>query len=74
MCLKTAEIELMDEFWKGLAENGAWALVAGFLLHTVIKAWAADRAQMVVLMTEFKDALYALKSAVEEMNRRLARE
>lgn len=65
---------MSEEGWSGLAANGPWALAAGFLLHQVIKAWTMDRQQLTVLMTEFRDALYALKSAVDELRRRIAKE
>lgn len=57
----------MDDFFKSLAENGPWALVAGFLLHQVIKAWTTDRNQLNGLLTDFKDALISLKGAVEDL-------
>lgn len=57
----------MDEMVKSLAANGPWALMAGWLLTQVIRAWTNDRNQLVNLLTEFKDALMSLKSAVEEL-------
>ncbi len=42
-------------------------MAAGFLLHQVIKAWTNDRQQLIVLLTEFKDAMTALKMAVNEL-------
>ena len=64
---------MTNELWQGLANNGPWALVAGFLLQQVIKAWTADRQQLVVLMTEFRDALNALKSAVEDLRMQISK-
>ncbi len=57
----------MDDVLKSFAENGPWAVAAAFLLHTVIKAWASDRAQLNELMTSFRDTLAGLKGAVEDL-------
>lgn len=62
----------MDEQWiSTFAANGPWALAAAFLLHQVIKAWTNDRQQLNGLLTDFKDALIALKTAVEELKTEL---
>jgi hypothetical protein len=55
----------MDEVLKSFGENGPWALMAGFLLHQVIKAWTSDRAQLSGLLTEFREALAGLANAVD---------
>lgn len=52
---------------KGLASSGPWALVAGFLLHTLIKAWTADRAALTGVMTEVRDALRDLQHALDRL-------
>ncbi|MBX3115613.1 MAG: hypothetical protein KF824_13535 [Fimbriimonadaceae bacterium] len=57
----------MDQLLNSLAANGPWAIMAGWLLTRVIKAWTDDRNQLVNLLTEFKDALMSLKGAVEEL-------
>jgi hypothetical protein len=56
-----------------LAQNGPWAVVAGFLLWTVIKAWNSDRDQVTKLLGDFKDALSGLQKAVEHLTERLDR-
>lgn len=61
----------MDEVLKSFGENGPWALAAGFLLHQVIKAWTADRAQLNELLTEFREALTGLAHAVEGLRSEL---
>lgn len=58
---------------EALAQNGPWALVAGFLLWTVIKAWNGDREQVTKLLGDFKDALSGLQKAVEHLTDRLDR-
>lgn len=57
----------MDQLLTSLAANGPWAVMAGWLLTRVIKAWTDDRNQLVNLLTEFKDALHSLKDAVEDL-------
>ena len=64
---------LPDMAWSSLAQNGPWAVVAGFLLWTVIKAWNADRDQVTKLLGDFKDALSGLQKAVEHLTERLDR-
>jgi K+ transporter len=49
----------------GLASNGPWALVAGFLLWQVMKAWTADRQQVTELLKEFKASIDELTHAVK---------
>lgn len=58
-----------EQLITSLAANGPWAAAAGFLLHQVIKAWTDDRQQLIRLMTEFKDTLTALTTAVKELNK-----
>jgi hypothetical protein len=62
-----------DLAWSVLAQNGPWAVVAGFLLWTVIKAWNSDRDQVTKLLGDFKDALSGLQKAVEHLTERLDR-
>jgi hypothetical protein len=62
-----------DLAWSVLAQNGPWAVVAGFLLWTVIKAWNSDRDQVTKLLGDFKDALSGLQRAVEHLTERLDR-
>lgn len=62
-----------DTAWSALAQNGPWAIMAGFLLWTVIKAWNADRDQVTKLLGDFKDALSGLQGAVEHLTDRLDR-
>lgn len=58
---------MIEDITQSFAQNGPWAVAAGFLLHQVIKAWTNDRQQLIVLLTEFKDAMTALKMAVNEL-------
>lgn len=59
---------VMDQLLTSLASNGPWAVMAGWLLTKVIKAWTDDRSQLVNLLSEFKDALHSLKGAVEDLH------
>lgn len=63
----------MNELLAGLAGNGPWALVAGFLLWQVIKAWAADRDTLTRFLTEFRSTLESLKDAVDALRTELGR-
>lgn len=49
----------------GLASNGPWALVAGFLLWQIMKAWTQDRQQVTELLRDFKASIDKLTHAVE---------
>ena len=60
-----------NELITGLANNGPWALVAGFLLLQVLNAWKGDRDQLTQLLTDFKATLDALKGAVDNLSDRL---
>ncbi|MGV3613851.1 MAG: hypothetical protein ACO1SV_00830 [Fimbriimonas sp.] len=53
-------------FYAELGKSGPWALVAGVLLWTVIKAWNADRATVMEVLPQFRDAIVALKNSVEQ--------
>lgn len=59
----------MDAVLTRLAENGPWAMVAGFLLWQVITAWTADRRQLAELLTEFRDVIGGLERAVADLSR-----
>ena len=61
----------MTGFLAALASNGPWALVAGFLLQQVIKAWTSDRRQLTELLGEFKTALEKLETAVTKLSDRI---
>lgn len=68
----------IDDFAQGLANNGPWAILAGYLLKKVLDAWTGDRAQVTVLLGEFKStldsfagALTSLKVAVDHLSGRL---
>ena len=61
----------MNEFLTELAKSGPWAVMAGFLLWTVIKAWTVDRAQVTQLLGEFRGTLDGLKTAVDHLAERL---
>lgn len=60
-----------DVFMKELAQNGPWAIVAGFLLWTVIKAWTADRGMVTQLLSEFRSSIDKLSAAVTKLTERL---
>ena len=55
------------EFIRPLAQNGPWALVAGFLLWTVIKAWNGDRQLTFGLLGDFQKAIEGLVTAVQNL-------
>lgn len=55
------------ELIKPLASNGPWAIMAGFLLSQILKAWNADRTSLVELMGQFKQSLDSLKVAVDQL-------
>ena len=57
----------MDELIRGLATNGPWAMVAGFLLWKVIEAWNKDREQVTLLIGDFRETLQALKASVDHL-------
>ena len=60
-----------SELVTGLANNGPWALVAGFLLWQVMNAWKGDREQLTTLLAQFKATLDGLKQAVDNLTDRL---
>jgi hypothetical protein len=60
-----------DTLLSGLASNGPWAAMAGFLLWQLLKAWQGDRQQLTDLLSSFKGALDSLKEAVEHLTNRL---
>lgn len=56
---------------KTLAANGPWAVMAGFLLWTILKAWTGDRNALTDLMSSFKTSIDGLREAVEYLTIRL---
>ena len=56
----TAEASFLTE----LGKSGPWALVAGFLLWMVIKAWNQDRAQVTQLMGSFQQSIDKLTTEI----------
>jgi hypothetical protein len=67
---------MLETLMQGLAANGPWALMAGFLLIRILKAWDGDRQQALKLMTEFhnsmekqSEALYELTEAVRALRK-----
>ena len=63
--------EVPSELVTGIANNGPWALVAGFLLMQVMNAWKGDRDQLTKLLIDFKTTLDGLKGAVDNLSERL---
>jgi len=51
-------------FLTELGKSGPWALVAGFLLWMVIKAWNQDRAQVTQLMGSFQQSIDKLTTEI----------
>lgn len=56
-----------DTFLSELAKSGPWAVVAGFLLWTVIKAWNKDREQVTGLLGEFRASLDKLAQEIHNL-------
>lgn len=56
-----------ETFWLELGKSGPWALVAGFLLWTVIQAWNSDRRQVTTLLGEFKSAIEKLTVSLDHV-------
>lgn len=56
-----------DTFLSELAKSGPWAVVAGFLLWTVIKAWNKDREQVTGLLGEFRTSLDKLAQEIHNL-------
>lgn len=54
-------------FLNELGKSGPGALVAGFLLWTVIKAWNQDRAQVTQLMGSFQQSIDRLTVEIHEL-------
>lgn len=59
----------METFLTELAKSGPWALVAGFLLWQVIKAWNTDRASITTFLNKMEASLGELTTAVRENTR-----
>lgn len=62
-------------FWTELGKSGPWALVAGFLLYTVINAWKEDRTKVLPFFQNLHTVLTGLESAVNantESNKAIA--
>lgn len=51
------DTELINKFSEGVAVNGPWAIMAGYLLKRILDAWTGDRDQVTALMGEFKTTL-----------------
>ena len=56
-----------DTVLSELAKSGPWAVVAGFLLWTVIKAWNKDREQVTGLLGEFRTSLDKLAQEIHNL-------
>ena len=56
---------------RGLATNGPWALVSGWLIWEILKAWGSDRAQLATVLTEMRTALAGLQTAVDRLREEL---
>lgn len=52
-------------FWTELGKSGPWAMVAGFLLWTVITAWKEDRTKVLPFFQRLEQVLTSLGGAVE---------
>lgn len=58
---------MLETLMQGLAANGPWALMAGFLLLRILKAWDGDRLQALSLMTQFQQTMQKQSEALEEL-------
>lgn len=56
-----------DPMIAALAVHGPFALVSGVLIWQVLKAWHTDRETIVSLMTEFRQSLDGVQSAIERL-------
>jgi hypothetical protein len=61
----------VDALLAALSVHGPTAIMAGFLMWQVVKAWSADRSALINLLTEFRATLEGLKLAVERLSDRL---
>lgn len=64
----------MDTFLLELAKSGPWAVVAGFLLWTILKAWTDDRKQVTELLGEFRATLDKLSDKLDRLAEAINRE
>jgi len=58
---------MLETLMQGLAANGPWALMAGFLLLRILKAWDGDRQQAMNLLTQFQATMQKQSEALEEL-------
>lgn len=58
---------MLETLMQGLAANGPWALMAGFLLLRILKAWDGDRQQAMNLMTQFQVTMEEQSKALVEL-------
>lgn len=63
----------LNELMEMMATHGPVAIIAGFLIWQVVKAWGSDRAALISMLTEFRETLDGLKRAVERLSERLER-
>lgn len=56
-----------SELLKPLMANGPWALMSGYLLIQILKAWGADRASVTDLLGTFKESIDSLKISVDKL-------
>lgn len=62
----------MSQLMNGLANNGPWAIMFGWLLWQVMKAWTQDRAQIAPALDKVAEALTLMQFEIREL--RTARE
>jgi hypothetical protein len=58
---------MLETLMQGLAANGPWAVMAGFLLVRILRAWDSDRKQAMELMGEFRATMQRQSDALSEL-------
>lgn len=61
----------MDSFLTELAKSGPWALVAGFLMWSLVKERQTFQSKVTDILADFKDALVTNTHAIEKLIDRL---
>jgi len=68
-----AAVSMESSLLKEVGQSGPWAVMFGYLMVWMLKAWTSDRQQLLYVYTELKSSLDSFKAVLEQMNDRLAR-
>ena len=61
----------LDKFFTSLADNGPWALVAGFLIWWLIKNADKTQTLLISVLTDFRGAIDRLTTSVDKLGERM---